>query len=124
MILGVGTDLVEVERFRRALQRRAGLAARLFTDGERGYGEGLHDAAGSLAARFAAKEAVMKALGVGLGSFHFRDVEVRRAESGEPSLVLTGRASELASARGVVAWHVSLSHTDAMAAAVVIAVGA
>ena len=83
---------MEVGRFRLALERRATLAERLFTDGEREYGRSQHDPAESLAARFAAKEAVMKALGVGLGDFEFRDVEVRRADSGEPSLVLTGKA--------------------------------
>ncbi len=71
--------------------------------------------------RFAAKEAVMKALGVGLGAFAFHDVEVVRADSGRPALVLRGRAGELSDARGVQGWHVSLTHTAALAQAVVIA---
>ena len=77
-----------------------------------------------LAARFAAKEAVLKALGVGIGSAAFRDVEVVRAESGEPHLVLTGSAAALAHARGVTRWHVSLTHTDTVAVASVVAEGA
>jgi holo-[acyl-carrier protein] synthase len=123
MILGLGTDLVEVGRFRLALERRATLAERLFTDGEREYGFGHRDPAESLAARFAAKEAVMKALGVGLGDFEFRDVEVQRDASGEPSLALTGKARAIAADRGVVTWMLSLSHTDTTALAVVIALG-
>ncbi|MEX2100793.1 MAG: holo-ACP synthase [Acidimicrobiia bacterium] len=123
MIVGLGTDVVEVERFRLALQRRATLADRIFTNGEREYGAQQHDPAESLAARFAAKEAVMKALGVGLGDFEFHDVEVVRAASGAPSLVLTGKAEAIAAERGVVAWHVSLSHTTSAAIAVVIAIG-
>jgi holo-[acyl-carrier protein] synthase len=124
VIVGLGTDLVDVARFRSALERRAGIAERLFTDGEREYGMEQHDPAESLAARFAAKEAVMKALGVGLGDFEFRDVEVLRADSGQPALALTGRARELAQGHGVVAWQVSLSHTATTALAVVIAIGA
>jgi holo-[acyl-carrier protein] synthase len=123
MILGLGTDLVEVGRFRLALERRSTLAERLFTDGEREYGLSQHDPAESLAARFAAKEAVMKALGVGLGDFEFRDVEVQRADSGEPSLSLTGKARAIADDRGVASWLLSLSHTDTTAMAVVIALG-
>ena len=91
--------------------------------GEREYGESQHDPAESLAARFAAKEAVMKALGVGLGDFEFRDVEVLRADSGEPSLSLKGKARTIADARGVASWLLTLSHTDTTAMAVVIALG-
>jgi holo-[acyl-carrier protein] synthase len=123
VIVGLGTDLVEVERFRQALTRRATFAERLFTDAERAYGDEQFDPAESLAARFAAKEAVMKALGAGIGDFEFRDVEIVRAESGEPSVMLTGKARDRAAARGVVGWHVSLSHAGGMAMAVAIAVG-
>ena len=66
----------------------------------------------------------MKALGVGLGDFEFRDVEVRRADSGEPSLALTGKARAIADDRGVASWLLSLSHTDTTAMAVVIALSA
>ena len=84
----------------------------MFTEGERAYAAGLADPAPSLAARFAAKEAVMKALGVGLGAFGWCDVEVRRAEGGRPSLVLRGQAAALAGRRGVGSWQVSITHTD------------
>jgi holo-[acyl-carrier protein] synthase len=123
-IVGLGTDLVEVDRFRLAVARRATLTERLFSDDERAYAAKQADPVKSLAARFAAKEAVMKALGVGLGSFALRDVEVvRDDDAGTPSLVLRGRAGTLARERGVTGWMVSLSHTDASAMAVAIATG-
>jgi holo-[acyl-carrier protein] synthase len=122
-IRGLGTDLVEVERFRLALARRVTLSDRLFTAGEQEYAYGQHDPVKSLAARFGAKEAAMKALGAGLGAFRFREVEVVREESGAPSLALHGAAAALAAERGVTAWQLSLTHTDATAMAVVLALG-
>jgi holo-[acyl-carrier protein] synthase len=120
-IAGVGTDLVEIERFRLALRRRARLGERLFSNDERAYAERFRDPAPRLAARFAAKEAVMKALGVGLGAFKLRDVEVARRHSGAPKVVLHGKAAVLADERGVTAWQLSLTHTDSMAMAVAVA---
>jgi holo-[acyl-carrier protein] synthase len=122
-IRGLGTDLVEIERFRRALERRASLPTRLFTDAEQAYAYEHHDPVSRLAVRFGAKEAVMKALGAGLGSFAFREVEVVRDDSGAPSLALHGAAAALAEERGVRAWQVSLTHTDVTAMAVVLALG-
>jgi holo-[acyl-carrier protein] synthase len=120
-VVGLGIDAVEVDRFRRMLARRPGLARRLFTEGERAYGARQRDPAARLAARFAAKEAVMKALGVGLGAFSFQDVEVVRAPSGAPSLRLSRKAAALASERGVGDWRLSLTHTHAIAEAVALA---
>ena len=122
-IRGLGTDLVEVERFRLALARRVTLSDRLFTPGEQEYAYGQHDPVKSLAARFGAKEAAMKALGAGLGAFRFREVEVVREDSGAPSLLLHGAAAALAAERGVTAWQLSLTHTDSTAMAVVLALG-
>jgi len=122
-VVGMGTDLVEIDRFRLAMQRRAKLGERLFSDDERAYAERHRDPAPRLAARFAAKEAVMKALGVGLGAFKLRDVEVARRKSGAPELVLRGKATALAERRGVTGWQLSLTHTDSMAMAVAIALG-
>ncbi|MGH9055020.1 MAG: holo-ACP synthase [Acidimicrobiales bacterium] len=119
-ILGLGIDTVDVARFARFLDRRHAAAARLFTVGERGYAARLANPAPSLAARFAAKEAAMKALGVGLGAFDWPDVEVERDAAGAPRLVVTGRAAVLAAGRGVAGWHVSLTHTEATASAVVV----
>ena len=123
-IVGLGTDLVEVERFRLALARRPTLPERMFSADEQAYAAGQHDPTPSLAVRFAAKEAVMKALGVGLGGFALRDVEVvRDDDAGTPTLVLHGAAEHLARERGVTGWLVSLTHTDATAMAVAIATG-
>jgi holo-[acyl-carrier protein] synthase len=123
-IRGLGTDLVEIERFRLALQRRASLSERLFTAGEQSYAYEHHDPVSRLAVRFGAKEAVMKALGAGLGSFAFREVEVvRDDDTGEPALALHGAAAARAEAQGVRAWQVSLTHTDTTAMAVVLALG-
>jgi holo-[acyl-carrier protein] synthase len=120
-MIGIGIDAVEVERFRAVLDRRPALAARVFTAGERAHVGRSVDPVPRLAARFAAKEAVMKALGVGLGAFGFHDVEVVSAPSGAPSLVLTGRAAALAGELGVVGWRLSLTHTSRSAHAVAVA---
>jgi holo-[acyl-carrier protein] synthase len=123
-IVGLGTDLVEVPRFRLAMERRGErLGERLFSEDERSYAYRQRDPAKSLAARFGAKEAVMKALGVGLWKFKLRDVEVVRQRGGAPRVELHGRAAELAHERGVRAWHLSLTHTGTTALAVAIAVG-
>jgi holo-[acyl-carrier protein] synthase len=120
-MIGLGIDAVEIDRFRTVLARTPGVARRLFTEGERAYAAQFSDPAPRLAARFAAKEATMKALGVGLGAFAFRDVEVIRAESGAPSLRLAGKAAELAEAQGVQVFRVSITHSVTMAEAVVAA---
>ena len=120
-MIGIGVDLVDIGRFRRSLERTPSMRTRLFTEVELAYVAPQADPVPSLAARFAAREAVMKSLGVGLGAFGFHEVWVERAESGKPSLAITGRAAELAAAAGVVAWHLSLTHSDLMAAAYVIA---
>ena len=120
-IRGIGVDAVDVQRFRRSLERTPSMHQRLFTPDELAYVEPKADPVPSLAARFAAREAAMKALGVGLGAFGFHDVWVRRATSGEPSLVVTGTARQLADAAGVQHWHLSITHTDTLAIAYVIA---
>jgi holo-[acyl-carrier protein] synthase len=120
-MVGVGIDTVDVPRFREMIERRPGMLEKLFTEGEREYGLKHRDPAPSLAVRFAAKEATMKALGVGLGAFGFHDVEVVSLESGAPELKVTGAAKELADKAGVVSWKISLSHTCSVANAVVIA---
>jgi holo-[acyl-carrier protein] synthase len=125
-IVGVGVDAVDVGRFRRLLERRPRLAERCFTETERADAVRSSDRAESLAARFAAKEAVMKALGRGLGAFALTDVEVRRSTSPgsgrrAPSLVLHGGAAALAGASGAGSFHLSLTHTTDLAIAFVVA---
>ncbi|MCW2606472.1 MAG: ACPS-type phosphopantetheinyl transferase [Frankiales bacterium] len=116
MIVGVGIDVVEVARLARALERTPRLADRLFTEAEQGR------PVESLAARFAAKEAVAKALGAP-GGLRWRDAEVVALESGRPVLRLHGGVAEEASAQGISAWHLSLSHDGGLATAVVVAEG-
>jgi holo-[acyl-carrier protein] synthase len=120
-LIGLGIDAVDIPRFRCLLARRPGLEARLFTPSERDYAARKADPAPSLAAGFAAKEAVMKALGVGLGSFGWHEVEVLRLESGRPTLLLSGAAAALASEHGVGKWQISMTHTAALAEALVAA---
>jgi holo-[acyl-carrier protein] synthase len=120
MIIGIGVDAVEVDRMRHILARTPTFVER-FTAGERADADQRHDPSERYAARFAAKEAVMKALGVGLGAFGFHDVETVTAESGAPSLVLRGAAQDLAEASGITHWHLSLTHTGATAIAMVVA---
>jgi holo-[acyl-carrier protein] synthase len=117
-VIGVGIDAVDVARFAMILARREGFEERVFTPLERSTCGG---APARLAARFAAKEATMKALGVGLGAFGLHDVWVEREESGRPVLRVEGRAAVLAEKAGVTRWHVSLTHTDIVAEAVVVA---
>ena len=122
MLVGVGVDSVEIDRFRRSLERTPSMKTRLFTSEELEYVKPHDDPTPSLAARFAAREAVMKAMGVGLGAFEFHDVWVKRAESGRPTLAVTGRAEQIADELGVTEWHLSITHTDSTAIAYVIAV--
>jgi len=120
-VVGVGIDAVDIGRLRTVLARRRHLAERLFTPGERAYAAAAVDPAPRLATRFATKEAVMKALGVGLGAFGFHEVEVVRDGLDAPRLVLHGAAAEAARRAGVRRWHLSLTHTDALALAAVVA---
>lgn len=114
---------MDVHRLRVTLARRPGLADRLFTEGERRYASTSTDPVPRLATRFAAKEATMKALGVGLGSFRFDEVEVDRIGLAAPRLVLHGAAAARAQVAGAAHWHLSLSHTDTVALAFVVAEG-
>lgn len=116
MIVGVGIDVVDVERFGETLKRTPGLRDRLFTEEERGL------PLNSLAARFAAKEALAKALGAPVG-LQWHDATVRRGEDGRPHLQISGTVEARAEALGVHALHVSLSHDAGIASAVVVAEG-
>jgi holo-[acyl-carrier protein] synthase len=120
-VIGLGTDLVELDRFRQVLARRPTIVDRVFTPDERAYAEGRRDPVPSLAARFAAKEAVLKVLGLGLWDVPMREIEVARAESGQPSIVLHGKAADAADERGVSQWMLTLTHTDSLAQAVALA---
>jgi holo-[acyl-carrier protein] synthase len=120
-VIGIGVDVVDIDRFRRSLERTPSMRERLFTQIELAYVAPQADPVPSLAVRFAAREAVMKSLGLGLGAFGFHDVWVERAATGAPSLQVTARAAELAEAAGVTRWHLSLTHSDLVAVAYVVA---
>ncbi|MFA5515245.1 MAG: holo-[acyl-carrier-protein] synthase [Desulfuromonadales bacterium] len=122
MIAGIGTDLVRIGRFRRFVaEKKEGLLERLFTAGEREYAEVKHDPAPHLAARFAAKEAFVKALGLGLrDGIGWQDMEVVNDALGCPSLRITGRALEIFRQRGLEAAHLSYSHDGDYAVATVV----
>ncbi len=125
MILGIGVDLVEVERIDRAIERHGEhFLRRVFTKGEIAYCAGMHAPGPHYAARFAAKEAVSKAFGTGIGErLALQDIEVCREESGAPFIVLHGPAEEFARERGVQKIHLALSHTATSAVAQVVIEG-
>jgi len=120
-LLRIGVDLVKVERVA-ALASRYGerFTSRVFTDRELAA---CHQRPDRLAARFAAKEAVSKALGTGIGKVNWRQIEVVNNAAGRPELVLTGAAAALAAEQGLDQWAISLSHTQEQAIAFVVATG-
>lgn len=122
VIIGVGIDVAEIERFDAALTRTPQLAARLFLERELLLPGGERRGIASLAARFAAKEALAKALGAP-GGLLWTDAEVYVEETGQPRLRVSGTVAARAAELGVRQWHVSLSHDAGVASAVVIAEG-
>lgn len=116
-ILGLGIDVVEIARFEEALERSPGFLDRVFTPLERHLGHA------SLAANWAAKEALAKALGAPAG-LNWHDCEVLREEGGQPRLAVTGTVAARVTALGMTSLHVSLSHDAGIASAVVIGEGA
>jgi holo-[acyl-carrier protein] synthase len=114
VIVGIGVDIVDISRFEAALSRTPALAQRLFAESERAA------SAPSLAARFAAKEAVAKALGAPPG-LRWADVEVRHDPAGRPVLEVRGTVAQVAGQQGVRRWHLSLSHDAGASVAMVVA---
>ncbi|MCD4828083.1 MAG: holo-ACP synthase [Candidatus Cloacimonetes bacterium] len=120
-ILGAGIDIIEVARVQKQVEGTAGFCQRVFSPVEIAYCESKRHAAQHYAARFAAKEAFFKALGTGWrDGMEWREVSVENNELGRPSLVLSGKAKEVAAAAGATRLHVSLSHLKEMACATVI----
>ena len=122
--VAVGIDSVDVQRLATVLQRTPAMRDRCFTTTELVDAATGGDEIGHLGICFAAKEAVAKALGCGLGPVGFHDVELHRSPSGAPMLVLSGAAVPLAAAAGIASWLVSATHTDTVAQTVVIALDA
>ncbi len=114
MIVGIGVDIVDIPRFERSLVRTPRLLDRLFTAAERGLKP--H----SLAARYAAKEALIKALG-GSDGVHWTDIEVASEPAGRPVFSLSGETDATVASRGITALHLSLSHDAGLATAYVVA---
>jgi holo-[acyl-carrier protein] synthase len=125
VITGLGVDIVEIDRMRKALERHPGMKERLFSADERAYCDKRSRPEVHYALRFAAKEAVLKALGTGFAGMRFKDVEVVRENSGRPVPRLSGKAAERAEQLGIVEMHLSLSftHSTAVASAVAITEG-
>jgi holo-[acyl-carrier protein] synthase len=121
-VLGIGVDLVECTRIEHSLERFGDrFLKRVFTEGEIEYSKSMKYPARHLAARFAAKEAISKAFGTGIGkAMGWRDIDVQKKPSGEPFLMLTGGAQELAKQRGVKNALITLSHTDHHAMAMIV----
>lgn len=122
MIAGLGNDIIEVERLQRELDREGGgLRDDVFTPAEIAYCQSMAHPAEHFAARWAAKEALFKALGTGYrNGLAWRDVEVQRDDLGKPTLVLSGRVRQLVDERRITNLLVSLSHTRTVAAASVV----
>ena len=126
-LVGLGVDIVEIERMKAILKRIPSFPERVFSSEERAYCDGTASPATHYALRFAAKEAVVKALGTGFSQgIGVRDIEVERVKGGRPIAKLTGRALEVAERQGVCDLSISLSytHTDAVACAMAVTEGA
>jgi holo-[acyl-carrier protein] synthase len=123
LVIGVGTDLIEIERIERSVERFGeAFLQRVFTPGEIAYCQRKKNSAESLAARFAAKEAGAKALGTGISrGVSWKELEVRRLPGGRPELHLSGRAKEIAAGLGIRRVSLSLSHSRTVSIAVVVA---
>jgi holo-[acyl-carrier protein] synthase len=122
-VIAVGTDLVDIDRMRDIVDRQPSFVTRVYTEGERAYCDARKDPAERYAARFAAKEAVLKAIGTGLGGADFDEIEVVKDDAGAPHLHLHGRAQAKAEALGIVAWLITLTHSNHVAQATVAGLG-
>ena len=121
MIYGIGTDIIEVSRIAKVMERDIGFRDKIFSEGEIVYCEKMRNKYQHYAARFSAKEAFMKALGTGWrDGIRFVEIEVAHDPLGKPLILLTGRAKELAEKAGMGEIHVSLSHVKEIASAVVV----
>ncbi|WP_366922923.1 holo-ACP synthase [Metallumcola ferriviriculae] len=120
----IGVDIIEIKRIAVLVDKWSGkFTKRIFTTEELSYCFTKKFPAPSLAARFAAKEAVLKAMGLGLGACKLKDIEVISHPSGKPELKLHEKAEEIAHSMGLVRWQISLSHSKSHAVAMVLAVG-
>lgn len=119
-VVSVGIDVVEISRIGRIVADRPRFVERVYCPAEADYARAGADPAERFAARFAAKEAGLKALGLGLGGADFIDLEIVKRPSGKPEFVLSGRAQDKATELGIGSWLVSLSHSEEVAIAIVV----
>jgi holo-[acyl-carrier protein] synthase len=121
MISGIGTDIVAIERFQRFVDTNSAVLVRIFTESERTLCSARKDSASCFAARFAAKEAFLKALGTGLrDGISWQDLEITLNELGKPELLISGQAREIFTKQGLKNTFVSLSHDGGNAIAMVV----
>ena len=123
MITGIGTDLIEIVRIQRAIEKNPHFMERVYTANEIAYCRRKKNVWQSFAARFAAKEAVSKAFGTGIGPVGLMEIEIVNAENGQPKVVLHGKALQLAADRNIQRVHISLSHSEAYAMATAVLEG-
>jgi len=121
LVFGIGTDIIEIARVDEKMRRTGGLKTRVFTPREIAYCEAKAKSAQHYAARFAAKEAFLKAIGTGWrGGYRFVDIEILNNEQGKPELVLQGKVKDFCEENGISGLHVTLSHIKDLAKAVVV----
>lgn len=122
MIIGIGTDIIEIKRIEEIITKsKDEFLNRVFTQGEIEYSNSKKRFIQHFAVRFAAKEAVLKALGIGFREIKWQDIEIINGELGRPQVRLAGRAREIAEEKSIQHWHISLSHSEDKAVAFVIA---
>jgi len=121
MIFGIGTDIVEIHRVQKALERNPRILNRLFTDYEIAYFQKRNMKMQHIAGSFSAKEAVVKALGTGISGFCWKDVELLRGSSGKPMVKLYNKAKELAAKNKIGTIFISISHSQSHAMATAVA---
>lgn len=121
MVFGIGTDIIETARVADKLRRTEGLKKRVFTPREIAYCESKAKSAQHFAARFAAKEAFLKAIGTGWRrGYRFVDIEILNNEKGKPEILVQGKVKDFCQENGITGFHVTLSHIKDLAKAVVV----
>jgi len=121
MIIGIGTDIIEVDRIRKNIESDRGFIEKVYTIGERTYCESKTNKAEHYAVRFAAKEAFFKALGTGWrGGMAFSDIEVINDDLGKPELIINGETKNYVNKLGNLNMYITLSHVKLMAVAFVV----